>query len=58
MVDDIVAQVVQSFHGAIEQRVDAFAGEIKRAISAPLNVSRGSTDYQLASASSTAPRAD
>ena len=37
VLDELVAQVVQSFHGAIEQRIDALAGEVKRAIGAPVS---------------------
>ncbi len=36
VLDDLVSQVVQSFQGAIEQRIDALAGEVKRAIGAPM----------------------
>src|SRR3954471_16514779 len=37
VLDDLVAQVVQSFHGAFEQRIESLAGEVKRAIGAPIN---------------------
>jgi uncharacterized Ntn-hydrolase superfamily protein len=36
VLDELVSQVVQSFHGAFEQRIEALAGEVKRAIGAPL----------------------
>ena len=35
VLDDLVAQVIQGFHGAIEQRVESLASEVKRAIGAP-----------------------
>ena len=35
VLDDIVAQVVAGFHGAIEQKIEALAGEVKKAIGAP-----------------------
>jgi Protein of unknown function (DUF3618) len=35
LLDDIVAQVVGGFHGAVEQRIDALAGEVKRVIASP-----------------------
>ncbi|MFL5620466.1 MAG: DUF3618 domain-containing protein [Gemmatimonadaceae bacterium] len=36
VLDDLVAQVVQSFHGAIEQRIDGLATQVKQAIGAPV----------------------
>lgn len=36
VLDDLVAQVLQSFHGAIEQRIEGLASDVKRAIGAPL----------------------
>src|SRR6478672_7956710 len=45
VLDDLVAQVVQSFHGAVEQRIEALAGEVKRAISAPRLVGNSNTGY-------------
>ena len=35
VLDDLVAQVVQSFHGVIEQRIDGLATQVKQAIGAP-----------------------
>ena len=35
MLDDLVAQVVQSFHGVIEQRIEGLATQVKQAIGAP-----------------------
>ena len=40
VLDDLVAQVVQGFHGAIEQRVESLAMEVKKAIGAPATGSR------------------
>jgi hypothetical protein len=36
VLDDLVAQVVQSFHGVIEQRIDGLATQVKQAIGAPV----------------------
>ena len=36
VLDDLVAQVVQSFHGVIEQRIDGLATQVKQAIGAPM----------------------
>jgi hypothetical protein len=36
VLDDLVAQVVQSFHGAIEQRIEGLANQVKQAIGAPV----------------------
>ena len=35
VLDDLVAQVVQSFHGVIEQRIEGLATQVKQAIGAP-----------------------
>ena len=35
VLDDLVAQVVGSFHGAIEQRIEGLASQVKQAIGAP-----------------------
>ena len=35
VLDDIVSQVVAGFHGAIEQKIEGFATEVKKAIGAP-----------------------
>src|SRR5215203_6035684 len=37
VLDDLVSQVVQSFHGVVEQRIEGLANEVKRAIGAPVN---------------------
>ena len=36
VLDDLVAQVVQSFHGVIEQRIEGLATQVKQAIGAPM----------------------
>ena len=36
VLDDLVAQVLQGFHGAIEQRIESLASDVKRAIGAPI----------------------
>jgi len=35
VLDDLVSQVVQTFHGAIEQRIEGLASQVKEAIGAP-----------------------
>lgn len=37
VLDDLVAQVVSGFHGAIESKVEDLANDVKRAIGAPTN---------------------
>jgi hypothetical protein len=36
VLDDLVSQVVSGFHGAIEQKIEGLASEVKRAIGAPI----------------------
>ena len=36
VLDDLVAQVVQSFHGVIEQRIEGLATQVKQTIGAPI----------------------
>ena len=36
VLDELVAQVVQSFHGVIEQRIEGIATQVKQAIGAPI----------------------
>ena len=36
VLDDLVSQVVMSFHGVVEQRIEGLANEVKRAIGAPV----------------------
>jgi hypothetical protein len=70
VLDDIVSQVMQGFHAAVESRIEALATDVKRAIGAPVTP-RGSNlpvaqnaDSSLGFQSSTgdgmgaAPRAD
>ena len=40
VLDDLVSQVVSGFHGAIEQKIEGLASEVKKAIGAPAG-SRG-----------------
>ena len=35
VLDDLVSQVVSGFHGAIEQKIEGLASEVKKAIGAP-----------------------
>ena len=47
VLDELVAQVVQSFQGVIEQRIDGLATQVKQAIGAPLTT-RGSSSLPVA----------
>ena len=65
VLDDLVAQVVQSFHGVIEQRIEGLATQVKQAIGAPVGTQRvagtsSSLGFQGSDAGDgmTAPRAD
>ena len=70
VLDDLVAQVVQSFHGVIEQRIEGLATQVKQAIGAPVGTPRNSNLPATSTNSSlgfqgmdagdgmTAPRAD
>ena len=72
VLDDLVAQVVQSFHGVIEQRIEGLATQVKQAIGAPMTTRSSSNLPVTANADSslglrgntggdgmtTAPRAD
>jgi hypothetical protein len=70
VLDDLVAQLVQSFHGVIEQRIEGLATQVKQAIGAPVGTPRGANLPVASSNSSlgfqgmdagdgmTAPRAD
>jgi hypothetical protein len=49
VLDEIVSQVVAGFHGAIEQRIEMLATDVKRAIGAP-------TTRSNAAAASAQPR--
>jgi hypothetical protein len=37
VLDTIVAQVVEGFHGAIEAKIEGLANDVKKAIGAPMN---------------------
>ena len=43
VLDELVAQVVQSFHGVIEQRIEGLATQVKQAIGAPPTTRSSST---------------
>src|SRR5688572_14625202 len=71
VLDDLVAQVVQSFHGVIEQRIEGLATQVKQAIGAPTTRSSsnrpvaqnadstlGLRGTNVGDGMSTAPRAD
>ena len=72
VLDDLVAQVVQSFHGVVEQRIEGLATQVKQAIGAPVGTPRSNANlastsnassslgFQSADAgdSMTVPRAD
>ena len=71
VLDELVAQVVQSFHGVIEQRIEGLANQVKQAIGAPISPrsnsglpvtpnANGSLGFQSNAGDgiSTAPRAD
>jgi len=47
VLDELVAQVVQSFQGVIEQRIDGLATQVKQAIGAPLTT-RASSNLPVA----------
>ena len=57
VLDDLVAQVLQGFHGAIEQRIESLASDVKRAIGAPIQA-RAMTDAGSSYAQSATTRAD
>ena len=68
VLDDLVSQVVQTFHGAIEQRIEGLATQVKQAIGAPTTPRPVATNTQnnasygfnqpSAGDGMTAPRAD
>ncbi|HKH90837.1 MAG TPA: DUF3618 domain-containing protein [Gemmatimonadaceae bacterium] len=43
VLDDLVAQVVQSFHGVVEQRIEGLATQVKQAIGAPVGTARSNS---------------
>ena len=65
VLDDLVSQVVSGFHGAIEQKIEGLATEVKKAIGAPAGPrSNGATARPMYGAAggddtgTTIPRAD
>ena len=60
VLDEIVSQVVAGFHGAIEQKIEGLASDVKRAIGAPsARTTTAVTSYGAGpTADLTVPRAD
>ena len=60
VLDEIVSQVVSGFHGAIEQKIEGLASDVKRAIGAPsARTTTPVTSYGAGpTADLTVPRAD
>jgi hypothetical protein len=63
VLDEIVSQVVSGFHGAIEQKIEGLASDVKRAIGAPsarTNARATATSYGAGTTAevSAVPRAD
>lgn len=59
VLDELVSQVVSSFHGVIEQRIEALASDVKRAIGAPAKVrSYGTENVAGGDGAAGIPRAD
>ena len=52
VLDDLVSQVMGGFHGAIEQRIEGLANDVKRAIGAPAGQPRGGMSGGVSSLSS------
>jgi hypothetical protein len=44
VLDGLVAQVVNGFHGAIEQKIEGLANEVKKAIGTPLDGGLGASN--------------
>ncbi|MDQ2665206.1 MAG: DUF3618 domain-containing protein [Gemmatimonadota bacterium] len=44
VLDELVSQVVQAFHGAIEHRIESVAQDVRKAIVAPLTGSMGNSN--------------
>ena len=55
VLDDLVSQVVQGFHGAIEHRIESVAHDVRKAIVAPLT---GMAQSAMNGSQGSAPRAD
>lgn len=60
VLDEIVSQVVSGFHGAIEQKIEGLASDVKRAIGAPRTKMPSSSSYGAGTTAevSAIPRAD
>ena len=52
VLDDLVAQVVSGFHGAIEQKIEGLANDVKRAIGGSVRNAGSSTRATQGNASS------
>jgi len=55
VLDELVSQVVQGFHGAIEHRIESVAHDVRKAIVAPLT---GMAQSAFSGSQGSAPRAD
>ena len=55
VLDDLVSQVIQGFHGAIEHRIESVAQDVRKAIVAPLT---GMAHSAINGSQGSAPRAD
>jgi hypothetical protein len=60
VLDDLVSQVVAGFHGAIEQKIEGLASDVKRAIGAPVggNGARGGAQNGASYATGTSSSPD
>ena len=63
VLDDLVAQVMQGFHAAVESKIESLATDVKRAIGAPVTTTTAPrVNYEMASSqdasAGNAPRAD
>jgi hypothetical protein len=56
VLDELVSQVVQAFHGAIEHRIEAVAQDVRKAIVAPLT--NGLTGRGASSQNFSPPQSD
>ena len=56
VLDELVSQVVQAFHGAIEQRIETVAQDVRKAIVAPLT--SGMNNRGTSSQSFSMPQSD
>ena len=53
VLDELVSQVVQAFHGAIEHRIESVAQDVRKAIVAPLTGGMGNSNSSVRSYSAT-----